>query len=74
MPQVTVIVPPELAATAQSFYAAAATASVALLTLVSGPLYGRFGGAAFVAMAVVSGLALPLVRGLSRAAHPPSSA
>ncbi len=62
-------VPPRLAATAQAFYATVAMgAASALVTLASGPLYGRFGASAFWAMAFMCALALPLALGLS----PPS--
>jgi len=46
------IVPPELAATAQAFYGTVAIGlATAVLTIVSGALYARFGGAAFGVMA-----------------------
>jgi PPP family 3-phenylpropionic acid transporter len=60
-------VPDVLAATAQAFYATVATgASTALLTLASGPLYGRFGAEGFWVMAMLCALALPVAWGLRR--------
>jgi PPP family 3-phenylpropionic acid transporter len=69
-------VPVGLAATAQAFYATVAIgAASALVTLLSGPLYGNFGAAAFWPMAAMCGLALSLTLGLQRdrstqASHP----
>ncbi len=55
------IVPPSLASTAQAFYGTVAVGSIsALLTLASGPLYGRFGAEAFWAMALLCAVALPV--------------
>ena len=55
------VVPAKLAATAQAFYATVAMgATGALVTLVSGPLYGAFGAASFWGMALMCGLALPI--------------
>jgi MFS transporter, PPP family, 3-phenylpropionic acid transporter len=53
------LVPPSLAATAQATYAFASGFATAALTLLSGPLYARYGGASFFAMAVLCGVALP---------------
>jgi MFS transporter, PPP family, 3-phenylpropionic acid transporter len=55
------IVPPGLEGTAQAIYdtVGIGTAS-ALLTLLSGALYGRLGGQSFWAMAALCALALPL--------------
>jgi PPP family 3-phenylpropionic acid transporter len=53
------LVPPGLAATAQTTYAFASGFATAALTLLSGPLYARYGGASFLAMAVLCGVALP---------------
>ena len=66
-------VPKDLAATAQALYGAGAIglATVAL-TFASGPLYARFGGAAFFAMAVLCGLALPVTLGLRAAPQAPA--
>ncbi len=76
------MVPPNLAATAQAAYGTVAVgAMTALLTLVSGDLYGRFGATAFLAMAVLCGAALPFAwsmaqtppaRGLAQAGQQPS--
>ncbi len=55
-------VPPPLAATAQAFYGTIAMgATSAAITLVSGPLYGHLGAAAFWPMAAMCALALPIV-------------
>lgn len=55
------IVPKHLAATALALYGTLGIgAATALVTLASGPLYGRFGAAAFWAMAVLAALALPI--------------
>lgn len=54
-------VPQSLAASAQAFYGVVGVgAATAVLTLVSGQLYARFGGEAFLAMAVLCTIALPL--------------
>jgi MFS transporter, PPP family, 3-phenylpropionic acid transporter len=53
------IVPAHLAATAQALYALGAGLATALLTLVSGVLYGQLGGQAFLVMALLCALALP---------------
>ncbi len=59
------VVPPSLAATAQAAYATLAMGGMAAaMTLASGPLYGRFGAAAFWAMAMLCALALPVAAGL----------
>jgi MFS transporter, PPP family, 3-phenylpropionic acid transporter len=59
-------VPPERAATAQALHAALGYgAPGGLLVLLSGFLYARFGGLAFVAMAAIGGTALLLIRPLS---------
>ena len=54
------IAPPHLAATAQAMYALGATATTALLTLVSGRLYGSLGARGFLVMAVLCAAAVPL--------------
>ncbi|MCW2317360.1 PPP family 3-phenylpropionic acid transporter [Rhodoblastus acidophilus] len=60
-------VPAASAALAQSLYGALGVgAATAALSLVSGVLFGRYGGAAFWAMAAMAGLALPLVFALSQ--------
>jgi len=53
------LIPTGMAATAQALYAFGAGAVTAALTLLSGYFYARYGGAAFFAMAVLCGLALP---------------
>lgn len=59
------LVPAHLAARAQAFYGTVAIgAMTALLTLASGPLYGRFGAGAFLAMAGLCAAAVPIARGL----------
>ncbi|WP_158745616.1 MFS transporter [Acidisphaera sp. L21] len=55
------VVPKELAATAQAFYATVAMGAVsALITVASGPLYGSFGASSFWGMALMCSAALPL--------------
>ncbi|MEH2622806.1 PPP family 3-phenylpropionic acid transporter [Bradyrhizobium sp. AZCC 1719] len=54
------LVPARMAATAQAIYAFGSGVVTAALTLLSGLFYARYGGGAFVAMAVLCGLALPL--------------
>ena len=54
------LVPVSLSATAQSIYAFGAGFTTAALTLLSGILYARYGGASFFPMAVLCGVALPL--------------
>ena len=59
------IVPANLAATAQAFYATVALgAASAAITLASGPLYAHLGAEAFWGMAALCLLALPLARGI----------
>jgi PPP family 3-phenylpropionic acid transporter len=53
------LVPIGMAATAQALYAFGSGAVTAALTLLSGFFYASYGGAAFSAMAVLCGLALP---------------
>jgi PPP family 3-phenylpropionic acid transporter len=55
------IVPPHLAATAQALYALGAGLTTALLTLLSGGLYERFGAQGFYIMALLCAAALPLI-------------
>jgi PPP family 3-phenylpropionic acid transporter len=60
-------VPPERAATAQALHGALGFgAPTGILMLLAGLLYARFGGAVFLAMAGISGMALLLVRPLAR--------
>jgi MFS transporter, PPP family, 3-phenylpropionic acid transporter len=55
------VVPPGLSATALTVYGTfGAGLSSVLLTLASGPLYGRFGAGGFWAMAALCALAIPL--------------
>jgi PPP family 3-phenylpropionic acid transporter len=54
------LVPAHLAATAQALYAFGSGAVTAALTLFSGFFYASYGGGAFVAMAVLCAIALPL--------------
>jgi MFS transporter, PPP family, 3-phenylpropionic acid transporter len=59
------VVPARLAATAQAVYGTSCIGlATALLTLLSGLLYGRIGGHAFLVMAAFCLLALPLCGGL----------
>jgi PPP family 3-phenylpropionic acid transporter len=63
-------VPPERAATAQALHSALGQGVPnGLMVLLTGILYARMGGSAFLAMAVVSGMALVLVRPLRRLAR-----
>jgi MFS transporter, PPP family, 3-phenylpropionic acid transporter len=62
---IVLVVPLRLAATAQSIYGTLCIGfATALLTLVSGVLYERMGGAAFFVMAGLCLLALPICTGL----------
>ena len=54
------LVPARLAGTGQSIYAFGSGCLTAVLTLLSGTLYAKFGGAAFLPMAVLCAIALPL--------------
>jgi MFS family permease len=54
------LVPARLAGTGQSIYAFGSGCLTAVLTLLSGTLYAKFGGAAFLPMAVLCVIALPL--------------
>ncbi len=63
-------VPNERAATAQALHAAIGYgAPTGLMMLASGWLYARYGGLAFLAMAVSGGAALALVAPLTRVTH-----
>jgi PPP family 3-phenylpropionic acid transporter len=59
MRMMVTLVPASLAATAQAFYALGSGFVTAALTLLSGTLYARYGGAAFFPMALLCGVALP---------------
>src|ERR1700761_4219767 len=69
MQMLSVIVPPALAATAQAIYGGVAVGTMtAIITLVSGPLYGALGPRAFWVMALLCAAALPIafaMRGIS---------
>jgi PPP family 3-phenylpropionic acid transporter len=54
------LIPTHLAATAQALYAFGSGAVTAVLMLFSGFFYASYGGGAFLAMALLCGLALPL--------------
>jgi PPP family 3-phenylpropionic acid transporter len=56
--------PARLAATAQAIYAFAAAIASAVLTYLSGILYGEFGAVAFLVMALLCALAIPLTLAL----------
>jgi MFS transporter, PPP family, 3-phenylpropionic acid transporter len=67
MQMLSAIVPPALAATAQAIYGTVAVgAMTAILSLVSGPLYGAFGARAFWAMALLCAAALPIAFAMRR--------
>ncbi len=55
---IALVVPIHLAATAQALYAVGSGAAIALMTVVSGQLYGQLGAHAFLAMALLCALAL----------------
>ena len=69
MQMLSVVAPPALAATAQGIYGGVAVGTMtAIMTLVSGPLYGAFGPRAFWVMALLCAAALPIafaMRGIS---------
>jgi MFS transporter, PPP family, 3-phenylpropionic acid transporter len=61
MQMLSVVVPPALAATAQSIYGGVALGTMtAIVTLMSGPLYGALGPRAFWVMAMLCAAALPI--------------
>jgi PPP family 3-phenylpropionic acid transporter len=60
MRMMQMLVPARLAATGQSIYAFGAGCSIAVLTLLSGILYAKFGEMAFLPMAILCGVALLL--------------
>ena len=61
----SVVSPPALAATAQGIYGGVAVGTVtAIMTLVSGPLYGALGPRAFWVMALLCAAALPIAFGM----------
>ena len=61
---IALVVPIHLAATAQALYAVGSGAAIALMTVVSGQLYGQLGAHAFLAMALLCALALQPALGL----------
>jgi PPP family 3-phenylpropionic acid transporter len=63
MQMLSVVVPPALAATAQGIYGVAVGTMTAIMTLVSGPLYGALGPRAFWVMALLCAAALPIAFG-----------
>src|ERR1700722_6145875 len=65
MQMLSVVVPPALAATAQGIYGGVAVGTMtAVMTLVSGPLYGALGPRAFWVMALLCAAALPIAFGM----------
>src|SRR3984957_11091700 len=67
MQVLSVIVPPALAATAQGIYGGVAVGTMtAIMTLVSGPLYGALGPRAFWVMALLCAAALPIAFAMRR--------
>ena len=67
MQMLSVVVPPALAATAQAIYGGVAVGTMtAIITLVSGPLYGALGPRAIWAMALLCAAALPIAFAMRR--------
>jgi PPP family 3-phenylpropionic acid transporter len=67
MQMLSVIIPPALAATAQAIYGTVAVgAMTAILSLVSGSLYGALGARAFWFMALLCAAALPIAFAMRR--------
>src|SRR3984957_4387599 len=67
MQMLSVVVPPSLAATAQGIYGGIAVGTMtAIMTLVSGPLYGALGPRAFWVMALFCAAALPIAFAMRR--------
>ena len=67
MQMLSVVVPPALAATAQDIYSGVAVGTMtAIMTLVSGPLYGALGPRAFWFMALLCAAALPIAFAMRR--------
>ena len=67
MQMLSVVVPPALAATAQAIYGGVAVGTMtAIMTLVSGPLYGALGPRAFWVMALLCAAALPIAFAMRR--------
>jgi PPP family 3-phenylpropionic acid transporter len=66
--RVLATLPPGQAATAQTLHSSLGTGlAMGALTLLAGPLYARFGGDAFWAMAALCAAALPFALGLRAA-------
>jgi MFS transporter, PPP family, 3-phenylpropionic acid transporter len=66
------VVPADLAATAQAFYATVAMGAMsAIVTLVSGLLYGALGAESFWSMAAMCAFALPITRNIRLPAPQP---
>jgi MFS transporter, PPP family, 3-phenylpropionic acid transporter len=67
MQMLSVVAPPALAATAQGIYGGVAVGTMtAIMTLVSGPLYGALGARAFWVMALLCAAALPIAFAMRR--------
>jgi MFS transporter, PPP family, 3-phenylpropionic acid transporter len=67
MQMLSVVAPPALAATAQGIYGGVAVGTMtAIMTLVSGPLYGALGPGAFWVMALLCAAALPIAFAMRR--------
>jgi MFS transporter, PPP family, 3-phenylpropionic acid transporter len=67
MQMLSVVVPAALAATAQGIYGGVAVGTMtAVMTLVSGPLYGALGPRAFWLMAPLCAAALPIAFAMRR--------
>jgi len=60
MSMMQTLVPARLAGTGQSIYEFGSGCVTAILTLLSGNLYAKFGGAAFLPMALLCAVAMPL--------------
>ena len=73
MQMLSVVAPPALAATAQGIYGGVAVGTMtAVMTLVSGPLYGALGPRAFWVMALLCAAALPITFAMRRISINPS--
>jgi PPP family 3-phenylpropionic acid transporter len=67
MQMLSVVAPPALAATAQGIYGGIAVGTMtAIVTLVSGPLYGALGARSFWVMALLCAAALPIAFAMRR--------
>jgi PPP family 3-phenylpropionic acid transporter len=67
---IAIVAPIHLAATAQAFYALGIGLATALVMLVSGRLYEQFGAHAFLLMALLCAIALPLALRLRESPSP----